>query len=276
MKNHHKPRGIHKLLENPRIRHADAQGQRWYVVTDLISLLSDSADAEDYWQGLKQREPQLGQIAEQMEAPFDQGEAMEMTDVVNLEGVLRLIQSIPSPKAERVKRWIARSIKARLDEAENPELAAVRMRKLYERKGYSRRWVDKRLRGISSRHELTSEWARRGATESEQYRNLTNQIMENAFGMDVESYRRLKHLQRPGQNLRDSMTDLELVITMLGEVTAAVLHRDRHSNNFEQLQADARDAGQIAAQTRRQIEAQSGQPVIHPGYIAERPTSKAG
>ena len=165
-----------------------------------------------------------------------------------------MIQSVSSPLAEKLKRFLAESAVQRLEELENPELAVIRMRREYEDKGYSPRWIDKRLRGISTRHELTSEWARRGAVESEQYRALTNALMAGAFGMDVERLRRYKNLQRPTQNLRDYMSDLELVLTSLGETAAVALHRNRGSNGFDELVADATEAGRIAGAARTQIE----------------------
>jgi hypothetical protein len=153
-----------------------------------------------------------------------------------------------------VKRWLAESAVQRIEELENPELTVLRMRKAYEEQGYSPKWIDKRLRGISTRQEVTSEWARRGVSESDQYRALTNAIMDGAFGMDVERLRRYKNLQRPTQNLRDYMSDLELVLTSLGETAAVALHRNRGSSGFEELMADATEAGRIAGAARTQIE----------------------
>src|SRR4051812_33593899 len=197
-------------------------------------------------------------------AAGDAGEAV-ILDGVTLEGVLRLVQSIPTAKAERVRRWLAQTARERLEEEKNPELAVMRTRRLYESKGYSRRWVDKRLRGVSARHELTGEWFKRGATESDQYRALTNALMKNAFGMDVEQYRHHKSLFKTGETLRDHMSDLELALTALGETVAVALHRDHDSSGYEYLEADARDAGEIVAKTRDEIEARTGRPVVQSG-----------
>jgi hypothetical protein len=142
----------------------------------------------------------------------------------------------------------------RQEELDDPELTLVRVRRAYEDQGYSPKWIEKRLRGISARQEVTREWARRGAADSEQYRGLTNAVMEGAFGMDVESLRRYKNLQRPAQNLRDYMNDLELVLTSLAETAAVALHRNRASAGFEELLDDAREAGQVAGAARTQIE----------------------
>jgi hypothetical protein len=146
------------------------------------------------------------------------------------------------------------SAERRLEEQENPELAVLRLRRSYMDEGYSPRWIDKRLRGVSTRQELTSEWARRGASESEQYRALTNAIMEGVFGMDVEHMRRYKNLTGTNRNLRDHMSDLELVLVALGETSAVTLGRNRGSHGVEELLADARDAGRIAGSARQQIE----------------------
>jgi hypothetical protein len=142
----------------------------------------------------------------------------------------------------------------RQEELDDPELTIVRMRRAYEDQGYSPKWIDKRLRGMSARQEVVREWARRGAAQSEQYRGLTNAVMEGAFGMDVESLRRYKNLQRTTQNLRDYMNDLELVLTSLAETAAVALHRNRASNGFDELLDDAREAGRIAGAARIQIE----------------------
>jgi hypothetical protein len=185
--------------------------------------------------------------------------------MVDLPGVLRLVQAIPSPRAEKLKTWLARTAVERMAEAQNPELAVLRTRKLYESRGYSRRWVDKRLRGVSARHELTGEWYKRGATESDQFRALTNTIMQVAFGMDVEGYRRHKGLFKTGENLRDHMSDLELALTALGETAAVALHRDRDSREFEDLLSDAKDAGEIVARTRSEIEQRLGHGIVEAG-----------
>src|SRR5215212_1859131 len=167
---------------------------------------------------------------------------VERLQDLEIDRVRRFVESIPMAdrEGERVRKWLAATARERLEEEKNPELAVLRTRRLYEQKGYSRRWVDKRLRGVSARHELTGEWYKRGATESDQFRQLTNDLMRGAFGMEVEEYRRFKHLFKTGENLRDHMSDLELALTALGETVAVALHRDRDSGNFDQLLADAK------------------------------------
>ena len=244
--------GAVALLNDQRIRRAYHEDRTYYSVTDLIRVLADTEHPEEYWEDLKKCEPSLANVEEWLEV--DRDGAVEEIAAVDSAGVFRVVQSIATPAADRVKRWLAESAVQRLEEMENPELTVLRMRKAYEEQGYSARWIDKRLRGVSTRQEVTSEWARRGVTESDEYRALTNAIMDGAFGMDVERLRRYKNLQRPTQNLRDYMSDLELVLTSLGETAAVALHRNRGSAGFEELMADAAEAGRIAGEARTRIE----------------------
>ena len=259
------------LLADPRVRRGYLDGRTYYAIADLIRILAETEYPEEYWTELKKREPALANIEERVE--IEQAGGPEITDATDQAGVLRLIQSIPSAKAERLKRWLIESGVQRLEEQENPELAVLRLRRAYEERGYSPRWIDKRLRGVSTRHELTSEWARRGASESEQYRALTNALMEGAFGMDVESMRRYKNLQGTGRNLRDHMSDVELVLVALGETAAVALGRNRASHGIEQLLADALDAGRIAGVARQQIEQGSAKRPIAERSEVERLTA---
>jgi hypothetical protein len=266
---------INAILEGDQVRRAqDAQGVMRFAAIDIVGLfVSDPAGCLEQ---IKHSDAQVLQSLAPVEFPPREGHS-ELTEGLTLSGVFRLIQSIPSPRTERIKHWLAKNAADRLLEAENPERLALRARRLYEQRGYSRRWVDKRLRGVSDRQELAREWHHRGATEGEQFRDLTNRLMRTAFGMDVEQYRRYKGLGGSTQNLRDHMSDLELSLTSLAETTAAALSQARNSNSFEQLQADTEDAGQIVAQTREQIERRSGQSVVHPGnHLPHRPRSRRG
>jgi len=186
---------------------------------------------------------------------------------LDFESVRRFVESIPAADrdAQCVGKWLLRAARERLEEEQNPELAVLRTRRLYEQKGYSRRWVDKRLRGVSARHELTGEWFKRGASDSEQYRALTNALMNGAFGMEVEQYRQFKKLHKTGEHLRDHMADLELALTALGETVAVELHRDHDSRGYEQLEADVKAAGEVVARTKAEIEARVGRPVVRSG-----------
>src|SRR4051794_34098977 len=183
--------GMNTLLSGDQVRRLERDGKTWYAVTDVIAVLTGTTDPAAHWTGLKECEPQLAKLTETaaIRAPAGSSEAVEMVD---LTGVLRLVQAIPSPRAEKLKTWLARTAVERIAEAQNPELAVLRTRKLYESRGYSRRWVDKRLRGVSARHELTGEWYKRGAKESDQFRALTNAIMHGGLGVDGEEYRRDK------------------------------------------------------------------------------------
>jgi DNA-damage-inducible protein D len=256
--------GMNTLLSGDQVRRLERDGKNLYSLTDLIAVLTGTTDPAEQWSGLKQCEPQLAKLTEvaAIRAADGSSEAVEMVD---LAGVLRLVQAIPSPRAEKLKTWLARTAVERMAEAQNPELAVLRTRKLYESRGYSRRWVDKRLRGVSARHELTGEWYKRGATESDQFRALTNTIMQVGFGMDVEGYRRHKGLFKTGENLRDHMSDLELALTALGETAAVALHRDRDSHEFGELLTDATDAGEIVARTRTEIEQRLERSIVEAG-----------
>jgi DNA-damage-inducible protein D len=240
------------MLNDPHIRRVDCAGRTWYAVTDLMEALSDTRHPSEDWEALSKREPAVAAMAERHE--FHYSTHSEMLATLTAEGVLRLVQSLSTPQAERLKKWLAESALQRLEESENPEQVLARMRKAYEERGYTAKWIDKRLRGVSARQEVTGEWRRRGVEEGEQYRALTNAIMEGVFGMDVERLRRYKNLQRTTQNLRDYMSDLELVLTSLAETAAVSLHRDRASQGFEELFDDATEAGRIAGAARVQIE----------------------
>jgi len=183
------------------------------------------------------------------------------TDVADTRTLLRIIQSIPSPKAEPFKRWLAEVGKDRLDEIENPEIMMERMKRIYEQKGYPKEWVEKRVRGIAVRNELTDEWQQRGADERRDYAILTNEISHATFGLNVKEYKELKSLKK-SHNLRDHMTDLELILTMLGEATATSLHRERDSFGMPELTVDARDGGEVAGNARRDIEQKSKKKVV--------------
>ena len=256
------------LFEQRQVRRMwNEADQKWYfAVQDVIEILTGSADIKQYVKKLKSRDPELnsnwGTICTLVEMTAADGKKRKIQSA-NIEGLLRLIQSIPSPKAEPFKRWLARVGKERVDEIENPELAMGRMQELYEKKGYPKDWIDKRLRGIAVRQDLTDEWKDRGASTSVDFAILTNEIMQGAFGLKVDEYKQVKALER--ENLRDHMTDIELILTMLGEATTTKLHRDRDSRSFEPLRKDAKDGGAVAGRTRKDIERQTGTPVISPG-----------
>ncbi len=229
------------FFEGRHIRKTLHEGDWWFSIIDVIEVLVGGDRPRKYWNDLKKKlvaegynevSEKIGQL--KMLAPDGK---QRLTDCANTETMFRIIQSIPSPKVEPLKRWLARVGKERIDEIENPELAMARMQELYEKKGYPKDWIDKRLRGIAVRQDLTDEWKNRGAGNSREYAILTNEIMQGAFDLKVEDYKQIKGLER--ENLRDHMTDMELILTMLAEATTTKLHRDRDSQGFVPLRKDA-------------------------------------
>lgn len=256
------PSVLDVLFNSNAVATARLGEERLYSVIDLIRQTHERPEvAEQCWQELKRLEPELASLAHTVKVPQADGTWLGV-EMVNLEQALRILESVPGKKVEKIKVFLAEAGRQRIEEAVDPELALRRARKLYEIRGYSRDWIEKRLRGVSARHELTSQWHRRGATESEQYRVLTNELMSGAFGMDVESYKRYKGLRQ--ENLRDHMDDLELALTVLGETAASILHKERNSEGFQQLVRDAQDAGQVAARTRHELEERLGRSVVSP------------
>jgi DNA-damage-inducible protein D len=254
------------LFDGGQIRKAFHAGEWWFSIIDVVEVLVGGDRARKYWSDLKTKlgaegyievSEKIGQL--KMVAPDGK---QRLTDCANSETLFRVIQSIPSPKVEPLKRWLAKVGKERLDEIENPELAMGRMQDLYEKKGYPKDWIDKRLRGIAVRQDLTDEWKQRGVTSSLDFAILTNEIMQGTFALKVDEYKQVKALAR--ENLRDHMTDIELILTMLGEATTTKLHRDRDSVGMPKLKKDAKDGGAVAGRTRKDIEKQSGKPVISP------------
>jgi DNA-damage-inducible protein D len=176
------------------------------------------------------------------------------TDCADTQGILRIIQSIPSPKAEPFKRWLAKVGYERLEEIENPELAAARMREIYRQKGYSESWIEKRMRGIAVRDELTEEWKQRGVKEQKEYAILTAEISKATFGMTPSEYKDFKSLTDPKDNLRDHMTDLELIFTMLGEASTTEIARNKDAEGFDENEKAAKEGGKIAGDARVALE----------------------
>jgi DNA-damage-inducible protein D len=252
------------VFEGKHIRKILHEGEWWFSVVDIVQVLTGSSIPKRYWSDLKKKLVSEG-FTETYEkivrlkllAPDGK---MRLTDCADTETMFRVIQSIPSPKVEPLKRWLAKVGRERIDEIENPELSMERMKELYEKKGYPKEWIDKRMRGIAVRQDLTDEWQNRGARTTLEYAILTNEIMQGAFDLKVEEYKEVKGLER--ENLRDHMTDIELILTMLAEATTTKLHRDRDSRGFVPLKKDAQDGGAVAGRTRKDIEDKSGKPVV--------------
>lgn len=268
--------GSLKLFETKRIRSVwNEEEQQWYFsVVDVVGALTDSANPSAYWRKLKQRLIAEGNQTVtnchglKMEA---QDGRMRMTDAANTRELLRLIQSIPSPKAEPFKLWLADVGARRLEEIENPELASERMRELYREKGYSEEWINLRQRGMAIRDSLTDEWKARGVKEGKEYAILTAEISKATFGMNPSEYKQYKGLMRPGENLRDHMTDMELVLTMLGEASTTEIARTRDAQGMAENEKAAKDGGRIAGDARRQLEKETGRSVISKQNYKELP-----
>ena len=251
------------LFKGKAIRKIIYQKEWWFSVIDICGAITDSPDAGAYWRKLKQR---LNEEASEV-VTFCHGLKLEAsdgkkyeTDCANTEGIFRIIQSIPSPKVEMLKRWLARVGYERVQEIENPELATKRTRMLYKLKGYSDDWIEKRMRGITIREELTNEWQKRGAENERDYEILTAEMTKATFGVTPSEYKKIKGLKR--HNLRDHMDDFELILTMLGERTTTEIHRTKDSKGVPRLKNDARLGGRVAGTARKQIERQIGRSVV--------------
>jgi len=268
-----------KLFESKKVRSVwDAEKGKWYFsIVDVIEILTESPRPRKYWNALKTKlisegselSPKMGQL--KMQAADGK---YYQTDVADTEQLLRLIQSIPSPKAEPFKRWLARVGYERLEEIENPELAARRMRELYRDKGYSDEWIEKRVRGIAIRDELTNEWQKRGVKEQVEYSILTAEISRATFGMTPSEYKEFKGLEKQKDNLRDHMTDLELIFTMLGEASTTEIARNRDAQEFDENLDAAVEGGTVAGSARKDLERKSGKRVSTRENFKEIPEAK--
>lgn len=237
----------------------------WFSVVDVVEVLTESAKPRDYWYRLKKRcseeeKVELSTLCRQLKMVSADGKKYQ-TDAADVEGILRIIESIPSPKAEPFKRWLAKVGRERIAEINNPELAMKRMRHLYRQKGYPESWIEQRERGIATRQRLTSEWDKRGANKSRDYAILTNEIYETGFGLKAKEYKEYKNLTKM-QNLRDSMSNMELALTNLGETTATELHQKNDSFGMQELKNDVRDAGRVTKKAREEAEALLGEPIV--------------
>src|SRR3989339_1360665 len=251
------------LFKGKKIRKTIYQNEWWFSVVDVVEALTESVDAGAYWRKLKQRLNEEGSevvtFCHGLKLESSDGKKYE-TDCADTEGIFRIVQSIPSKKAEPFKRWLARVGYERVKEIENPELAQERMKKLYEEKGYSKEWIEKRLRGIAIRQELTDEWKQREIREEKEFAILTNEISKAAFGKTVEEYKELKKLKR--ENLRDHMDDLELIFTMLGEAATTRITKVKDARGLEENKIAARQGGEVAGTARRELEEKTGESVV--------------
>lgn len=257
-----------KLFEEKKVRSIwDENEQQWYFsVIDVVEVLTESVNPRDYWFKMKKRVHsedglELSTICRQFKMTAQDGKMRE-TDCANVKSLFRIIQSIPSPKAEPFKQWLAQVGYERMQEIENPELAQERMKELYEKKGYPKDWIDKRLRGIAIRQNLTDEWKERGITKEKDYAILTAEISKATFGMTPSEYKEHKGLTKKNQNLRDHMTDLELIFTMLGERVTTEISQQEKPEDFEGNKDVARRGGNVAGVARKETEKELGHSVI--------------
>lgn len=257
--------GSIKLFESKQIRSVwNETEEKWYFsVQDVIEVLTDSTDPKQYIKRVLSRDENLkinwGTICTPVEMIAADGKKRKI-QAADTQGLLRIIQSIPSPKAEPFKLWLAKAGAERLEEIENPELATQRTRELYKLKGYPDDWIEKRMRSIAIREELTEEWKNRGVKEKIEYAILTAEISKTTFGLTPKEYKEVKGLK--SQNLRDHMTDLELIFSMLGEASTKEITVNTNTQGFIENQQAARAGGKIAGDARKQLEIQSGKSVI--------------
>lgn len=256
-----------KLFQSKQIRSLwNEEEQQWYFsVIDVVGALTDSVDPSAYWRKLKQRLILEGNETvtncHKLKMQAADGK-MRLTDVANTKDMLRIIQSIPSPKAEPFKQWLAQVGSERIAEIENPELAQKRIRDTYRAKGYSDEWIEQRIRGIAIRDTLTDEWKKRGIKEGKEYAILTAEISKATFGITPAEYKKLKSLDRPTENLRDHMTDLELLFSALGEASTTEIAKTHDAYGMKENSSAAKAGGKIAGDARKALEKKTGRTVI--------------
>jgi hypothetical protein len=263
------------VFKNKQIRRVLNNNEWWFSVSDVVEALTDSADPKQYIKKMRQRDSELnfywGTICTPLEILAPDGKIRE-TNCANTEGVFRIIQSIPSPKAEPFKRWLAKVGYERVQEIEDPELASRRSREIYRAKGYSEAWIEKRMRGIAVRAELTDEWKKRAVKGEPEHAILTSEISKAAFGLTPGEYKKLKGLER--ENLRDHMTDLELIFSMLGEAATTEIAKKQDARGFSENKTAARKGGRISGEAREKLEAETGESVVTPGNYLIEPESQ--
>ena len=258
------------VFEGKEIRKVWYNEEWWFVVEDVVSALTDSNDPKQYISKMRQRDEELskGWVQIVHTLPIETSGGMQKMNCFNTEGAFRIIQSIPSPKAEPFKLWLAKVGYERVQEIQDPELAQRRMKELYRQKGYSEDWIEKRVRGIAIRQELTDEWKKRGVEEKNEFAILTNEISKATFGKTVEEYKDFKQLNK--QNLRDHMNDLELIFSMLGERVTTEIARTKNAQGFPENEQAAREGGEVAGNARIDAEQKIGKPITSTdNYLTE-------
>lgn len=251
------------LFEEKEIRRTYQEGKWYFSVVDVVFALTNSKDPKQYINKLRKRDETLNKGWVQIVHPLklDTNGGKQSINCADTEGILRIIQSIPSKKAEPFKRWLAKVGSERIEEIQNPELAMDRMKELYEKKGYSKSWINMRERGIATRHNLTDEWKERGISKGIEYAILTNEIYKSGFGVTAKEYKDIKGLHE-SENLRDSMTNIELALTNLGEATAVEFHKKNDSKDLNELKNDMSEAGNVISSAKKEIERKLERPIV--------------
>ncbi len=258
------------VFQGKEVRRAWHNDEWWYVIIDVVASLTDSVNPGDYLKKLRKRDETVadlfqgrGQIVPPLRLTVDTAGGKQKLNCWNIKGIFRLIQSIPSKKAEPFKQWLAQVGKERLDEIENPELAQERMKAIYQQKGYPQDWIDKRLRGIAIRQNLTDEWQERGIIEQRDYAILTAEISKATFGITPSEYKELKNIPIKSKiNLRDNMDDLELIFTMLGERVTTEISKKEKPETFSGNKKVAKRGGKVAGNARKETEKELGRSII--------------
>ncbi len=266
------------LFQKKEIRKTIHENEWWFAIVDVVAALTDSVNPSGYLKDMRKRDASLaealkggGQFAPPLALGFPTAGGQQKLQCWNTEGIFRLIQSIPSPKAEPFKRWLAKVGYERVQEIEDPELATKRTRAIYRAKGYSDAWIERRMRSIAIRDELTDEWKKRGVKEKLEYSILTAEISQAAFGLTPSEYAAHKGLKR--QNLRDHMTDLELIFSMLGEAATTEIARTKDAQGLPENKIAAKAGGAVAGNARRELENKSGRKVVSRENYLDAPES---
>ena len=266
------------VFQEKAIRRSWYNEEWWFAVADVVETLADSADVRQYIKKMRSRDQLLdanwGTICTPLPLLAPDGK-VRATNCANTEGIFRIIQSIPSPRAEPFKRWLAKVGYERVKEIEDPELASTRARELYQAKGYPKDWIEKRMRSIAIRGVLTDEWKARGVAEGREYSILTAEIARATFGVTPETHKKLKGLDKvkTGNSLRDHMTDLELIFTMLGEASTTEITRRSDALGFDENRTSAKEGGKIAGNARKALEAKTGKKVVSKANYLAAPTT---
>jgi len=264
------------VFEEKEVRRIWHNEQWYFAVSDIVEALTHTPNVSDYIKKMRQRDIELGKGWGQIVTPLsvETKGGVQKLNCANLQGIFRIIQSIPSPKAEPFKLWLAKVGQERIEEIQDPERAIVRAKRIYDQKGYSEDWIAKRMRGINVRNTLTDEWKDRGAREGLDFAILTNEIYRGTFEMTAEKIKKYKNLGNP-DNPRDHMNELELILTMLGEATTTKLSQTRESQGLPSLKKDAKDGGNIAGNARREIEVKTGKKVAtRENYLNQKRVKK--